>query len=262
MVVGTPESTSDSDTGAPLLTVTLTPAEVAWFPAASKARADSVCAPLAADVVFQEAEYGDVVSVASRAPSTRNSTRVTPTASEAVADTVTVPLTVAPAVGAVRETVGGVVSVGGGALLTVTPTPGALPMFPAASKARALRVWAPLAADVVFHEAVYGAVVSVDSSAPSARNSTFVTPTASEAVAEIVAVPLTVAPALGAVTETVGAVVSGAVLPVVTRTATQSREKSRLVELATLVMRTRRPGSDSSAGVHARPQVSAVPPRT
>jgi hypothetical protein len=46
-------------------------------------------------------------------PSSLNSTTATPTLSEAVAETVTaVPETVAPLAGAVRETVGGVVSEG------------------------------------------------------------------------------------------------------------------------------------------------------
>jgi len=43
-------------------------------------------------------------------PSTRNCTFATPPASEAVALSGTVPVTVAPAAGAVSETVGGVVS--------------------------------------------------------------------------------------------------------------------------------------------------------
>src|SRR5215471_4536890 len=48
-------------------------------------------------------------------PSTRNCTPTTATLSEAVAETVTAPETVLPEVGAVIETLGGVVSVGGGA---------------------------------------------------------------------------------------------------------------------------------------------------
>src|SRR5262245_44811675 len=87
--------------GAVLLTVTPTAAEVVWFPAASKARAASECAPFAAVVVFHEAEKGAVVSVLAGAPSTRKSTRVTPRSSVAEAEIVTAPLTVAPAAGAV-----------------------------------------------------------------------------------------------------------------------------------------------------------------
>src|SRR5262245_50382828 len=113
MLAGTPLS-ARSRTGAdPLLTVTLTAAEVAWFPAASKARAVSECAPFVD--VTQEAEYGAAVSEDKSAPSTRKSTRVTPTLSDADALIVTVPLTVAPAAGEVTDAVGGVASGGGAA---------------------------------------------------------------------------------------------------------------------------------------------------
>ncbi len=63
-------------------------------------------------MVFHVTEYGDVVSSAPRfAPSSRNWTPDTPTLSDAEAETVTaVPRTVAPAAGAVTETVGGVAS--------------------------------------------------------------------------------------------------------------------------------------------------------
>src|SRR6185503_17080457 len=43
-----------------LATVTVTLVVVVVFPAASRARAESVCAPLPADVVFQASEYGPV----------------------------------------------------------------------------------------------------------------------------------------------------------------------------------------------------------
>ena len=82
--------------------------------------------------------------------------------------------------------------------------------LPAASRARAVSVCGPLAAVVVFHATVNGAAVSSAPSAlPSRRNCTPATPTPSDASAETVAVPLSVAPAEGAVTDTVGAVVSG-----------------------------------------------------
>ena len=45
-----------SNVGAALLTVTVTDADVAWLPAASRATAVSVCEPLEAVVVFQETE--------------------------------------------------------------------------------------------------------------------------------------------------------------------------------------------------------------
>ena len=100
--------------GAVLLTVTLTAPDVISLFAASRARAVSECAALVAVVVFHEAEYGDEVSLESSAPSTKNSTRVTPTLSEALAEIVVVLLTDAPAAGLVIDTDGGVVSPGGG----------------------------------------------------------------------------------------------------------------------------------------------------
>jgi len=42
--------------GVVLLTVTVTAAEVVWFPAASRATAVSVCEPFEAVVVFQDVE--------------------------------------------------------------------------------------------------------------------------------------------------------------------------------------------------------------
>jgi hypothetical protein len=80
------------------------------LPAASNARAVSEWGPFAAPVVFHEAEYGAVGSVASSDPSTRKSTRVTPTLSLAFAWMLTVPPTVAPAAGLVIDAVGRVVS--------------------------------------------------------------------------------------------------------------------------------------------------------
>src|SRR5437879_13874527 len=118
-------------------TVTLTAAAVAVFPAASRATAVRVCAPLLAVVVFHERVYGAVVTSAPRlAASSLNCIPTTPTLSVALAETVTVPLTVAPAAGAVIDTVGGVVS-----LRTVTLTAAAVAVLPAASRATAGRVW-------------------------------------------------------------------------------------------------------------------------
>src|SRR5438876_7059513 len=100
------------------ITVTLIAAEVAVFPAASRATAVSVCTALLAVVVFHERVYGAVVTSAPRfTPSSLNCTPTTPTSSVAFAETVTVPATEAPAAGAVIETVGGVVSALGGALV-------------------------------------------------------------------------------------------------------------------------------------------------
>src|ERR1700730_10366893 len=87
-------------------TVTVTPADVVLFPAASRATAESVCVPGAAVVVFHAVVYGGAVSSAPRFVSSRRTcTPATPTLSAAVAETVTVPET-GPAGGAVSATVG------------------------------------------------------------------------------------------------------------------------------------------------------------
>src|SRR3990167_8328475 len=92
-------------------TVTLLTSLHRVLPAASRATALILCVPLVAVVEFQEMEYGEVVSSApTLAPSTLNCTPTTPTLSDALAEMVTVPETVAPSAGAVRETVGLVVS--------------------------------------------------------------------------------------------------------------------------------------------------------
>src|SRR3989442_1790108 len=98
----------------------------------------------------------------------------------------------------------------GGALSTVTVTAVEGAVLPAASRATAVRLWAPLATRVVFQEIEYGAaVISAPRLAPSSLNCTPTTPTLSVALAETVIVPETVAPATGAVSATVGGVVSG-----------------------------------------------------
>src|SRR4029077_8186061 len=165
----------------------------------------SVCEPLLAVVVFQEAAYGAVVSSTPRlAPSRRNCTPATPTLSDALAVTLIVPVTVTPLVGAVTLTAGGVVS-----FHTVTVTAALGAVLPAASRATAVSVCEPLLAVVVFQEAAYGAVVSsTPRLAPSRRNCTPATPTLSDALAVTLIVPVTVAPLAGAVTLTVGGVVS------------------------------------------------------
>jgi hypothetical protein len=108
---GVPEEINEI-TGAALSTVTVTAAEVAEFPAASRATATIECDALLTDVLFQVIEYGDdVTSEPTFAPSTLNCTPTTPTLSEAFAESVTdEPCTVAPPEGAEMETVGGVVS--------------------------------------------------------------------------------------------------------------------------------------------------------
>src|SRR4051812_43035272 len=83
------------------------------LPAASRARARSVCDPSATVTLSQLMLYGAAPSSApTSAPSRRNCTPLTPTSSSAPAVTDRVPLTVDPAAGAVTDTVGGVVSLG------------------------------------------------------------------------------------------------------------------------------------------------------
>src|SRR5262245_37076249 len=196
--------------GGPLDTVTVTGADAVWLPAASRATAVMVCEPLAAPVVFQETEYGAVVSSAPKlAPSILNCTPTTPTLSEALAVTPVVPDTVAPEAGEVTLTVGGAVS-GGGALLTVTVTTAEVVLLPAASRAEAVRVCVPFPTVPVFQETEYGALVSsAPSATPSRKNCTPATPTLSEALADTVTVPDTVAPFAGEVMLAEGGVVSG-----------------------------------------------------
>src|SRR5437899_1461921 len=129
---------------------------------------------------------------------------MTPTLSDAAADTVTLlPVTVVPPAGDVNETVGALLS-------TITVTAVAVAVFPAASRATAVRVWLAFVALVVFHTTLYGAVVaSVPSGAPSSMNCTPATPTLSDAVADsVTAAPVTVVPVAGAVNEIVGALLS------------------------------------------------------
>ena len=97
--------------------------------------ADNEYAPLAPAVVGHATSYGDATTAApSGAPSSRNCTPSTPTSSDAVAVTVTDPLTVAPPAGAVNATVGAVVSV----FDTVTLTADDTAVLPAASRATAV----------------------------------------------------------------------------------------------------------------------------
>src|SRR5205807_5439648 len=98
-----------------LFTVTETAVALPRFPAASRATAVSVCEPLPAVVVSQVVVYGAAVTSPPRlAPSNWNCTPATPTLSLADAVTLVEPVTVWPAAGAVIETVGAVLSEGGG----------------------------------------------------------------------------------------------------------------------------------------------------
>ena len=196
-----------SPPAATFATVAATAADVVWLPAASRARAVSVCEPLAVAVVFQLTEYGAVVSSApSATPSSRNCTPATPTLSDAVAETVTVPDTVLPAAGAVTDAVGAVVS----PLLHGDRRPpptssGCRPRREPGPSACASR-WPWLSCSR--RPSTARSCPPRRSATPSSRNCTPTTPTLSDAVAETVTVPETVLPAAGAVTDTVGAVVS------------------------------------------------------
>src|SRR5439155_27233591 len=106
------------------------------------------------------------------------------------ADTTTVPETVAPGVGEAMATVGGLLS-------TVTLTAAAVAVFPALSRATAVRVCAPSHAVVVSHETAYGAAVtSAPRFAPSSWNCTPTTPTLSVALGGAVCGPGTFAAGL------------------------------------------------------------------
>jgi hypothetical protein len=92
--------------GPPLATMNETLAEVPTLPAASCALATRLCPPSVTFAEFQGCDHGELVSDATCVPSTYQVTRVTPTLSDADAESVTVPDSVAPADGAVIETRG------------------------------------------------------------------------------------------------------------------------------------------------------------
>ena len=85
---------------------------------------------------------------AEQAPSSRNCTPATPTLSDALAETVTVPVTACG--GRSRQRDGGRCGVRRRLLETVTVSGAELVMLPAASRARASSVWLPFVAVVVF----------------------------------------------------------------------------------------------------------------
>jgi hypothetical protein len=116
---------------------------------------------------------------------------------------------------------------------TVTLTVGAVVVFPALSRATAVRVWVPFVAVVVFQVVLYGDVVSsVFRFTPSSLNWTPRTATLSAAVADMVTVvPLTVAADAGAVRVMVGGVVSVAVF-VVPETTLEYPELFRAASVA------------------------------
>src|SRR2546422_813640 len=101
LAVGVCGSVEGLVSGAVLLTVTVTGADVVVLPAASRATAVNEWLPFDVVVVSHANEYGLVVSSAPRlAPSNVNCTPATPRLSDAFADTVTLVETVAPLAGA------------------------------------------------------------------------------------------------------------------------------------------------------------------
>jgi vacuolar-type H+-ATPase subunit I/STV1 len=195
-----------------LKTVTFTDADVPMLFAASYALVVNACVPFVSAVVSRLKLYGLLVSVPASEPSTYNSTLVTLKLSDALAVTAAVvPLTVALSAGLVMLVVGTVVS----AFATVTVTLLDVVVLPLVSRATAVRVWVPSLTAVVFQLVEYGdAVSSLPKLTPSSLNCTPATAALSEALAVTLVVPLTVAWSAGAVTETVGAVVSGLPLEV------------------------------------------------
>ncbi len=102
---------------------------------------------------------------------------------------------------------GTVVVVTGGTVVVVLVTVTmieASAVLPAASYARADRVFAPPDAADVSQEKPNGADLSVAARVPSTRSSTLATPTLSEALTEMGTLPETVAPPLGAANATSG----------------------------------------------------------
>jgi hypothetical protein len=190
---------SETDAASAALTVMETADEVAVAPLLSVTRAVSEVAPVA--VGAQEIENGSVVSVPMTAEPAKKSTFEIPVPPECepVAESViAVPtLAVDPAAGAVSETVGPA---------TVTLTTDDVAVVPFESVARAVSAVTPAVVGVQENE--YGDVKAVPTTVPPARKSTFVMlgPPATEAVAvNVVAAPSeSVAPPLGAVSETEG----------------------------------------------------------
>src|SRR5439155_1667852 len=126
-------------------TVTLTAAVAVW-PAASRATALTLCAPGTTSAVSHAIEYGAAATSAPRfVPSSLNCTPTTPTLSVAVADTVTVPETLAAGAGPVTAPDARPTSA------TVTLT-AAVAVWPAASRATALTLWAPGVTSAVSHD--------------------------------------------------------------------------------------------------------------
>jgi hypothetical protein len=122
--------------------------EVDVFPATSRATAERVYDPFATAPVFQEVVYGGRSTSLPRAlPLSRNWTPATATLSAAFAATDIVFATLAPFIGEVIETVGGVASVTVFETVTVTE---AVEEFPAASRTVAESMCEPFEASDEF----------------------------------------------------------------------------------------------------------------
>jgi hypothetical protein len=112
----------------------------ATFPLVSVAVAITVCAPFEAEFVFHITVNGAEVSVAPiTPPSTLNTTVATPTLSVAFTLSVTMPPTFELGNGDIKVTTGGILSVILVALFTLTVTGADVEVFPAVSRARAVR---------------------------------------------------------------------------------------------------------------------------
>jgi hypothetical protein len=121
--------------------------------------------------------------------------------SEAVAETVAVPETVAPDAGELMETTGGVLSV----LLTVKDTAALVVVCPVELLATATSEWLALASVVVFRDKLNGALVTAPPELlPSTMNCTLLV--LADTLVETVTAPETVAPESGELIEIVGAV--------------------------------------------------------
>src|ERR1051326_5725974 len=106
---------------------------------------------------------------------------------------------------------------------TVTTVSADLVVLPAPSRATAVSVCDPSATVVESQLIAYGtATSSAASGAPSTKNCTPTTSTLSDALARIVAMPFTDAPAIGALTATLGGVVSGGA-PVTSNASTETK---------------------------------------
>ena len=151
-------------------------------------------------MVFRERLNGAAVTAAPELlPSTLNCTLVVFV--DTFVETVTVPETVAPEIGDVMDTVGGVVTV----FLTVIETAALVVVCASALLATAVIEWLPLVSAAVFRERPNGApVTTAPVLLPSTLNCTIVV--FADTFVEMLIAPETVSPEVGEVTDTVGAV--------------------------------------------------------